>query len=78
MSVYEFLRELLIDEFGVDAERIGPASTPEQLGLDSFAMIEIIGELEREYAIEFSEKRMNFATLQDAVVQATRLIEAAS
>ena len=74
MTVHSFLQQLLIDEFGVAAETIQPESTLEDLGLDSFAMIEIIGELEREFGITFTDERARFRTLAEAAEQTEQAI----
>jgi acyl carrier protein len=75
MTVREFVEQLLVEEFGVSPERVDASATPEELGLDSFAMIEIIAELEREFAIDFAEGQIAFASLGEAIAQAEALIE---
>lgn len=78
MTAQAFLQQLLTEEFGVTPDLIRPEATLDVLGLDSFAMIEIIGELEREFGIEFTDERARFRTLAEAAEQTERARQARS
>jgi acyl carrier protein len=52
MDVDAALRESISKVCGVPAEQVGPASTLEELGIDSLAAAEIITDVEIETGIE--------------------------
>ena len=76
MKTYDFLSELLVDEFGVALDDLTPDATPADLGLDSFTMIEIVAELEEEFDVKFAAEQLDFRTLGEAAAVADQLIAA--
>ncbi len=66
------LRELLVDELGVEPELIQPESTlVEDLGMDSLDALEVAMALEEEFRIEVSDEEVatweTVADLQRAI-----------
>jgi acyl carrier protein len=75
LSPYEFLSQLLVDEFGVQADRIHPEATLDSLGLDSLSAAELVGEIEWKYGIVLSTEQAKFRTLGDAVAIVEALVQ---
>lgn len=67
MSPFEYLKNLLVTEFSVPADRIKPEATLDSLGLDSLSVAELVLEVEDEYDIEFSAEQAEFETLGEVV-----------
>ena len=60
--VFDRVKEIIVDELGVDAEAVTIDSTLEDLGADSLDAVELIMALEEEYDLEIAEddaKAMN-------------------
>ncbi|MGY8799338.1 MAG: acyl carrier protein [Longimicrobiales bacterium] len=76
MNTYDFLRQLLVTEFGAKSGDITPESTLASLGLDSLSAVELIRELEEEYHIVISSEQATFDTLAEAVNIVESLIQA--
>lgn len=74
MKAFDFLSGLLVEEFGVSLDRIEPSATPADLGLDSLTMMEIIAEIENEFAIKFTADHLSFTTLGEVATLADKLI----
>ena len=53
--VFDRVKEIIVDELGVDAEAVTIDSTLEDLGADSLAAVELIMALEEEYDLEIAE-----------------------
>ncbi len=53
--VYDHLVTLLADKFEVDAERIGPDITLDDLDLDSLAVVELYVTLQEEWRIPLDD-----------------------
>lgn len=77
MSPYEFIRQLLVKEFAVPADRITLEATLDSLGLDSLALAELVLELETEYDIVLSEDQAKFRTLGEAAELVDALVRRA-
>ena len=52
MKSYDFLVQLLAEEFGVNAGELVPEASPAGLGLDSLSTMEMVRELEEEFGIK--------------------------
>lgn len=53
MSVFDKVKEIIIDELNVDAEKVTPeANLKEDLGADSIDAVQIIMDLEDAFDIE--------------------------
>ena len=53
--VFDRVKEIIVDELGVDAEAVTIDSTLEDLGADSLDAVELILALEEEYDLEIAE-----------------------
>lgn len=74
MGSYDFLRDILVSEFGVRAEAISPDANLESLGMDSLSMAELIREVEDEYGIVLSQEDAVFSTLGEAAAIVDALV----
>jgi acyl carrier protein len=72
-AVYDRVKELLVDKFGVPAEEIRPDATFEQLDLDSLDLVEFALAAEEELGVRITdEEAEDLDTLEDTV----KLLEA--
>ena len=53
--VFDRVKEIIVDELGVDAEAVTIDSTLEDLGANSLDAVELIMALEEEYDLEIAE-----------------------
>ena len=66
--VFDRVKEIIVDELGVDAEAVTIDSTLEDLGADSLDLFQIITELEDAFDMEFAnDDAENIKTVGDAV-----------
>ncbi len=54
--IFDRVKEIIVDELGVDSEAITMDSTLEDLGADSLDAVELIMALEEEYDLEIAEE----------------------
>ena len=69
MSVYDKVKEIIVEELGVDEEKVVPsASLKEDLGADSIDAVQIIMDLEDAFNIEIdTDNAKAVATVKDLV-----------
>ena len=69
MSVEDRVREIIIDQLGVEEKQVnGDASFIDDLGADSLDTVELVMALEEEFDIEIpDEEAEKIATVQNAV-----------
>ena len=69
MSVEEKVREIIVDQLGVDEKQVNSeASFVDDLGADSLDTVELVMALEEEFDIEIpDEDAEKIATVQNAV-----------
>ena len=53
--VFDRVKEIIVDELGVEGSAVTMESTLEDLGADSLDAVELIMALEEEYDLEFAE-----------------------
>ena len=53
--IFDRVKEIIVDELGVEGSAITMESTLEDLGADSLDAVELIMALEEEYDLEFAE-----------------------
>ena len=53
------ISSVLVDQFKVDAEKLQPESTLEQLGLDSLALMEFVFAVEDRFDVRIPEDRLD-------------------
>ncbi|MGI9227221.1 MAG: acyl carrier protein [Gammaproteobacteria bacterium] len=76
MNSYDYIRQLLIDKFDVDADAIAPEATLESLGLDSLTMVELMFDISEKYDIEIPTDKLDFKTLGEAVALIDETVQA--
>ena len=69
MSVEEKVKEIIVDQLGVDGNQVtASASFIEDLGADSLDTVELVMALEEEFDIEISdESAEKISKVQDAI-----------
>ena len=69
MSVEEKVKEIIVDQLGVDENQVvASASFIEDLGADSLDTVELVMALEEEFDVEISdEDAEKIAKVQDAI-----------
>ena len=69
MSVEEKVKEIIIDQLGVDEKQVNSeASFIDDLGADSLDTVELVMALEEEFDIEIpDEDAENISTVQNAI-----------
>ncbi|MBQ1787041.1 MAG: acyl carrier protein [Turicibacter sp.] len=53
--IFDRVKEIIVDELGVEGSAVTMESTLEDLGADSLDAVELIMALEEEYDLEFAE-----------------------
>ena len=67
-TVYDKVKELLVDKFGVEEDEISPEATFEDLDLDSLDLVEFALAAEDELGVRISdEEAEQLDTLDDTV-----------
>jgi acyl carrier protein len=69
MSVAEKVKEIIVDQLGVDAEEVKPdAKFVDDLGADSLDLTELIMAMEEEFSVEISdEDAQQILQVKDAI-----------
>jgi acyl carrier protein len=68
MAVYDRVKELLVDKFGVPAEDVTPEATFEDLDLDSLDLVEFAMAAEEDLGVRITdEEAEDLKTLSDTV-----------
>ena len=69
MSVEEKVKEIIIDQLGVDEKQVNPeASFIDDLGADSLDTVELVMALEEEFDVEIpDEDAEKIGTIQNAI-----------
>lgn len=69
MSTFEKVRDIVVDQLGVEADEVATASTfIDDLGADSLDIVELIMAFEEEFGIEIpDEAAEKIKTVQDVV-----------
>lgn len=66
--IFDRVKEIVVEELGIDAEKINIESTLEDIGADSLDAVELIMALEEEYDLEISEEdALKMRTLKNIV-----------
>ncbi len=76
MTPYAFLADVLTEKYEVDPDAISPEATLTELGLDSLTIVELLFDVEDEFAIEIPEERATFKTLAEAAALVDELVQA--
>ena len=71
------ISSVLVDQFKVDAEKLQPESTLEQLGLDSLALMEFVFAVEDRFDVRIPEDRLDPRQAGVTLEHLAQLIDAA-
>ena len=70
MSVEERVKEIIIDQLGVDAEAVAlEASFVDDLGADSLDIVELVMAMEEEFNMEISDEDAEKLTTVGAAIE---------
>jgi acyl carrier protein len=58
-STFDAVSTVLVDKFHVEAEKVRPDATLEQLGLDSLALMEFVFAVEDRFDVRIPEDRLD-------------------
>jgi len=69
MSIEAKVKEIIVQQLGVDAEKVSPeASFVDDLGADSLDVVELVMAFEEEFEVEIpDEAAEKIATVKDAI-----------
>jgi len=66
--VFDRVKEIVVQELGVDVDKVTIEATLEDIGADSLDAVELIMALEEEYDLEISEEEARkFSSLKNIV-----------
>jgi acyl carrier protein len=74
MSTSDTIREMLVDQFQLDAALVTPEATLESLKIDSLAAVEFMFLVEEKFKIDALSGRAELRTVQDVVDEIDRLV----
>lgn len=67
-STFETVKEMIVDRFGVQEDKVVPEMTFEDLGADSLDVVELVMELEDVFDIQFADEKIeNLNNIGEAV-----------
>ncbi len=78
MSSLQTVQRLMVEQFGIKPEDVGPDSRLESLGMDSLSVIEFMFKLEDELKIELPDERVEVETVGDIANYIDSLLEGKS
>lgn len=76
-STFDAVSTVLVDKFQVDAGKVGPDTTLEQLGLDSLALMEFVFAVEDRFDVRIPEDRLDPRQAGVTLEQLSRLLDEA-
>ncbi|MBA0921868.1 MAG: acyl carrier protein [Nitrosospira sp.] len=76
MTSFDYIRQVLIDKYEIEADVITSEATFENLGLDSLTMVELMFDVSEKYGIEIPTDRLDFKTLGEVVVLIDNMLNA--
>jgi acyl carrier protein len=68
--------DILVQKYGVDANKISPDATLADLGLDSLSVAELVFDIEDIFSIEVKADDAEFKTLGEAISLVDRYVAA--
>jgi acyl carrier protein len=74
MSSLPIIQRMMVDQFDLKLEDLGPDAQLENLGLDSLSVIEFMFNLEDELKIKLSDERVELKTVGDVANVVDRII----
>jgi acyl carrier protein len=76
VTTFDGLREILVHDFELPAERLTPGTPLEDIELDSLAVTELIFELEDKFGVTAENNGQTFKTLGDIAAYIDELVAA--
>lgn len=76
MGSHAQIVEILVEKYGIDADKISPDATLADLGLDSLAVAELVFDIEDLFGIEVKADDADFKTLGEAISLVDRYVAA--
>jgi acyl carrier protein len=74
MSSLQTIQRLMVEQFDLKPEDLGPDAQLDSLGLDSLAVIEFMFNLEDELNIKLPDERVELRTLGDVATAVDNVI----
>jgi len=68
------IQSQIAEHFGIDPDKLGPATEVASLGIDSLAMIEFMFQMEERFHIRMADSRASLRTVADVVAEIERAI----
>jgi len=76
MTTYERLREILLKDYDVPADKLTPTAVLEDLGIDSLGVLELMFNIEDEFKIDVPSEIADLNTIADTVKYIDQLVAA--
>jgi len=68
MEVYEKVKEMIVEQLGVDEEEVSPSKSFRDLNADSLDVVELVMAIEEEFDLEISDEEVeNIRTVEEVV-----------
>ena len=74
MSSLPIIQRMMVDQFDLKLEDLGPDAQLENLGLDSLSVIEFMFNLEDELKIKLPDERVELKTVGDVATVVDKMI----
>ncbi len=74
MGTYERIKNLVLDNFDCEEERLIPGATIDSLGLDSLDKVEFMFALEKEFDVRIPDREVTLDSIQDIIDVIDRLV----
>lgn len=74
MSSLQVIQRMMVEQFDLKLEDLGPDAELEKLGLDSLSVIEFMFNLEDELKIKLPDERIELKTVGDVVKVVDKIV----
>lgn len=74
-TTFDTLKQIVVDKFDIEAEKIVPEATLESLGLDSLDTFDMIFSAEETFNIKVPNSEVDIKTVEDVVNLIDRLVK---
>ncbi len=74
MSSLQTIQRMMVEQFDLKLDDLGPEAQLDSLGLDSLAVLEFMFNLEDELKIKLPEERVEIKTIGDVASAVDRII----
>lgn len=67
-ETYTVVRDMIVERFGVEEEKVAPSMTFDDLGADSLDVVELVMDIEDRFDIQFDDDRIgDLNNIADAI-----------